>query len=258
MRGLPLILLLLPLSVQASCLDNDDPAYNLAVSQGDYAKAFHLIARELRLSSEEEHHFKIIQGFSWSHDDRHGQADPENLELDLDPGLFIEGKEGACQGMEHERTHLHQFQHDRRQLHAFFSSRPVPEGGWNGCARDTLAAPDADQAEEDAYGCLQDNDLAAHAAAMDIEAVLAQIPYARQKKLRDEDLNYLVENLTRWSDHQEEVTRTDNQSYYLPEIKQQDVRTFCKGTHAAIARLANVNASQGAWNYFCRGQSLRG
>src|ERR1051326_6094823 len=111
-----LILLLLPALVEASCSDNGDPAYNLAVSQGDYDKAFLLVARELRLRSEEVKHFKIVPGFSTSHDERHGQADPETLDLRLDPALFIEGKEGACQGVAHERTHLKQFERDRADL----------------------------------------------------------------------------------------------------------------------------------------------
>ena len=48
------------------------------------------------------------------------------------------------------------------------------------------------------------------------------------------------------------ITRTDNQSYYLPEIKQADIRTFCDGTDAARARFANVNPSHYAWDYFCK------
>src|ERR1035438_10269130 len=105
-KDLLLILLFYPLSIQASCIDNNDPTYNLAVSQGNYAKAFDVVAQELHLRAEEVRHFKIVQGFSRSHDDRHGEADPDTLELTLDPGLFIEGKEGACQGMAHELTHL--------------------------------------------------------------------------------------------------------------------------------------------------------
>src|SRR5882762_2625263 len=93
-----LILLISPLALEASCLDDDDPAYNLAVSQGNYEHALQLVSRELHLSPEEQRHFKIVPGFSPAHNDRNGQADPDTLELHLDPGLFIEGKEGACQG----------------------------------------------------------------------------------------------------------------------------------------------------------------
>src|SRR5882724_1934433 len=135
------LLLLFPALIQASCLDNDDPAYNLAVSQGNYERAFEIVAHEIHLTPEQMRHFKIIQGFSAKHDDRNGQADPDTLELRLDPGLFIEGKEGACQGMVHELEHLKQFQKDRRELHAFFASvGTVPNGasGWNKCERENF------------------------------------------------------------------------------------------------------------------------
>src|SRR6266446_1119820 len=100
------LLLLCSLLLQASCLDNDDPAYNLAVGQGNYERAFEIVAREIHLTPEQQRRFKIIQGFSTKHDDRNGQADPDTLELRLDPELFIEGKEGACQGIAHELEHL--------------------------------------------------------------------------------------------------------------------------------------------------------
>jgi hypothetical protein len=237
MWGLTLILLLLPLCAQASCTDNYDPSYNLAVSQGNYDKAFQGVAQELHLSAEDQRHFQIIQGFSRAHDDRHGQADPDTLDLHLDPGLFIEGKEGACQGVVHELTHLHQFQRDRRRLHDYVTKHPSPNAG---------------QAEDDAYDRLQDNDLVPHAAAADIEAVLAQIPYASGHVLRDEDLSYLVENLAAWASHQSMISDYSNQSYYLPEIKRQDVRLFCHGFDYARQRHANTAPAVGAWQYFCR------
>jgi len=257
MWGLTLILLLLPLSAQASCTDNHDPVYNFAVSQGDYEKAFRLIARELRLNPEEERHIKIIEGFSSNHDDRHGEADPESLELHLDPNLFLEGKEGACQGITHELTHLRQFRRDRARLHAFFSTRPVSNTGWNGCERDQLAKPDADQAEEEAYSCLQDNDLFPHNASDDIEAVLAQIPYATGHTLRDEDLTYLAENLKSWSDHASLVSDQSNESYYLPEIKREDIRIFCRGTAFARKNFATSAPFEQTSLFFCHEKKER-
>ncbi len=164
----------------------------------------------------------------------------------------MEGKEGACQGVAHELAHLRQFQRDRRRLHQYFSNHPVPEDGWKGCERETLAKPSASQAEEEAYLCLQDNDLITHAASMDIEAVLAQIPYARQKKLRDDDLLYLVENLTHWSEHSNQVTMQANESYYRPEIKREDIHVFCQGVDAARSRWADTAASRYGWQTFCR------
>ena len=203
MWGLTLILLLFPVLAQASCLDNDDPLYNLAVSQGNYSDAFHVVAQELAMPRDVQSHFKIIQGYSQQHDDRNGQADADTLDVSLDPNLFLEGKEGACQGVEHEWTHLKQFHRDREKLHAFFSSRPVPQDGWKGCDKEELEDMTPEKAEAQAYSCLQEYDLAAHAAAMEIEAVMSQIPYANQKVLRDDDLKYLLENLTNWSDHQD-------------------------------------------------------
>jgi len=253
-KDLLLILLFYPLSIQASCIDNDDPAYNLAVSQGNYAKAFDLLAQELHLRRDEASHFKIVQGFSASHDDRHGEADPDTLELSLDPGLFMEGKEGACQGVAHELTHLRQFQRDRRFLHNTFSKQPVPEKGWNGCDRDHLDKPDAAKAEDDAYECLEDNDVAPHAAAEDIEAVLAQIPYAAQHLLRNDDVSYLAENVKNWADHEAMITDHSNESYYLPEIKSEDIRIFCRGFKETRALLVNTGPALGAWQFFCRGR----
>lgn len=246
------LILLLPAMIQASCTDDTDPAYNLAISQGNSLQAFDLIARELHLSSNDKSHFKIIPGYSDTHDDRHGQADPDNLEIDLDPGLFIEGKEGACQGVIHELTHLRQFERDRRRLHAYYSTHPIPEQGWKDCDHQILSGTTPSQAEDEAYACLQDNDFASHEAAMDLEAVLAQIPFATKRMLREEDLNYLVENLALWSSHQTMITDHSNESYYLPEIKREDIHAFCDGAKQGFERHADLNQVLGAWRYFCR------
>jgi hypothetical protein len=247
-----LILLIFPMMLQASCLDNNDPVYNLAVSQGNYAKAFDVIAQEVHLTPEEKRHFKIIEGYSHSHDDRNGQADPETLEARLDPDLFIEGKEGACQDIMHELTHLRQFRRDRSRLHAAFSNHPVPEEGWKGCDRDALAKPDAQGAEDQAYDCLEDNDLVAHTAAGEIESVMAQIPYAAQRILRDDDVSYLADNLAQWASHESMITDRSNQAYYLADIKQNDIRIFCQGFKEARARFAKTEPALGAWQLFCR------
>src|SRR5882724_6059610 len=64
MRSLFLILVLLPVTLGASCFDNDDPVYNLAVGRGDYTGAFRLIAEEIGIPREDQSRFKIIEGFS--------------------------------------------------------------------------------------------------------------------------------------------------------------------------------------------------
>jgi len=233
-------------------LDNSDPAYNLAVSYGDYDKAFRLVSGELHLTAEEERRFKIMPGFSRNHDDRHGQADPETLEVRLDPDLFIEGKEGACQGIIHELAHLRQFERDRRALGIYYSSHPVTATGWDGCEHETLSKPQKNEAVEEAYACLEDNELVPHAAAEDIEALLAQIPYAAGQRLREEDFSYLLEKLKRWSGHSSQVSLLSNQSYYPLEIRREDIRLFCLGTDYARSHLANPLPFQKAWASFCQ------
>jgi hypothetical protein len=229
-----LILLIAPMA-HASCLDNNDPTYILAVNEGHYDLAFHLVARELHLTSEEEKHFQVIPGFSRAHDDRHGQADPDTLELKLDPGLFIEGKEGACQGMAHELAHLKQFERDRKALHVFYADKP-----------------NAAQAENAAYDQLEDNDLATHAASEDIEAVLAQVPYAQGKILRDEDLDYLRDQLKTWVDHVFTIQDQSNNSYYLPEIKKIDTRLFCRGVQYIQRMRLDSSPYYSVWQMYCR------
>jgi hypothetical protein len=246
-----LIFLFLPKTIQASCTDASDSAYDLAVSQGDYLKAFGRVAQEVRLSAQDQTHFDIVPGYSHSHDDRNGQADPDTLQIHLDPELFIEGKEGACQGVVHEMTHLHQFRRDRARLHTYYSTHPVPETGWQGCDREDLIQPGAEQAEEEAYGCLQDNSLTTHAAAEDIEAVLAQIPYASEHKLREDDFNYLMESLRHWADSQTMITNRSNESYYLPEIKREDTRQFCAGIHFMHQQRADTAVENQASLLFC-------
>ncbi len=245
-------LLLSPVVLHASCLDNDDPAYNLAVNQGNYEQAFSLVARELRLTPSEKGHFKIIQGFSQNHDDRNGQADPETLELRLDPGLFLEGKEGACQGAAHELEHLKQFEKDRRVLHAYYAQHTPTENGWNHCNRENFGTQDPEKAEEDAYDCLQDNDLITHAASDDIEAVLAQLPYATEHKLRDDDLDYLLEKLKAWTDNVSMIQDQSNSNYYLPEMKRRDTRTFCRGILHIQQRRLNIAPYYNVWQMYCR------
>jgi hypothetical protein len=247
-----LLLLLFPSALGASCLDSDDPAYDLAISQGNYDQAFKIVAREMRLSAKDEAHFKIVPGFSQSHDDRNGQADPDTEDLRLDPQLFLEDKNGACQGIAHERQHLRQFEHDRHALHAYFSQHPLPSAGWDHCDREHFGTSDPQVVEDDAYACLEDNDLKTHAAAEDIDAVLAQLPYARNATLRDDDLTYLTNNLQMWVDNVGMIQDQSNTSYYLPEIKKWDTRLFCKGVHHLQTRRMNVRDYYQVWQSYCR------
>jgi len=246
------LLLVAPSALVASCLDNDDPAYNLAVNQGNYEGAFRIVTRELRLSPEEQSHFKIVQGFSQGHDDRNGQADPDTLELRLDPALFIEGKEGACQGIAHEREHLRQFRRDRQMLHASFARRTGSGDAWDKCDRENFGSSDPQKIEADAYSCLEENDLATHAASDDIEALLAQLPYAQNRILRDDDLQYLHEQLKSWTENVAMIQNQSNTSYYLPEIKRRDTRLFCRGVHYLQERRMNVGPYYNVWQMYCR------
>ncbi len=246
------VLLISPIPLEASCLDANDPAYNLAVSQGNYEYALKLVARELHLSPGDERHFKIVPGFSQAHDDRNGQSDPETLELHLDPALFIEGKEGACQGMAHELEHLRQFQRDRRALHATYAHQTPSGNGWDKCERENFGSQDPQKVEDDAYGCLEDNDLITHTSADDIEAVLAQLPYARDRKLRDDDMSYLLDNLRAWVQNISMIQDQSNTSYYLPEIKRRDTRIFCRGVQHIQERRLDSSPFYQVWLMYCR------
>jgi hypothetical protein len=246
------LLLLFTASIHASCLDNDDPAYNLAISQGNYEHALDLVSRELHLSPDQRRHFKIIQGFGVKNDDRNGQADPDTLDLKLDPELFNEGKEGACQGVAHEVEHLKQFQKDRRTLHNFYAQHAPADNGWNKCDQENFGTHDPEKAEEDAYSCLEDNDIITHAASDDIEAVLAQVPYATERKLRDDDMNYLLDNLKAWVDNVALIQDQSNISYYLPEIKRRDTRVLCRGVHYIQERRLDSSPFYQVWQMYCR------
>ncbi len=228
-----------------------DPIYGLALNNGDYLGLFRLVADDLGIRAEDQSHFKIIEGYSRHHDDRIGQANPVTLQISLDPKLFKEGREGLCQGVVHEWTHLKQFRRDREQLHAFFSVPSVPQEGWKGCSPEDLEELSAKAAEADAYECLQDNALVSHAAAMDIEAVLAQLPYAAQKTLRPDDLEYLKQNVIRWVDHLSTVLDHSNESYYLAEIKKEDTRIFCAGFKEAARQASPVRSAQSTWDTYC-------
>lgn len=87
---------------------------------------------------------------------------------------------------------------------------------------------------------------------MDIEAVLAQVPFAARRILRDDDVSYLLENLTLWSDHQTMITDRSNEDYYLPVTKRNDIQIFCRGMEYARKMLANTSALAPAWEHFCR------
>jgi len=211
--------------VAASCTVASGLAYDQAVLQGDATKAFAIIAQEIPMTQEERGHFKIIPGYSGSHDDRHGQADPDSLNINLDPDLFNEGESGACQGIEHELTHLRQFRRDRSALYAHLRSAT---------------------SEEDAYDSLEDNDLTTHDASMEIEAVLSQIPFAPGGILRDDDFSYLMDQLKRWADSQSMIIQHANEAFYLPGIKKEDTRWFCAGVAFAQKKGADTLFINGA------------
>jgi hypothetical protein len=164
----------------------------------------------------------------------------------------MEGKEGACQGIAHELEHLKQFQKDRRTVHSYYAKRAPSENGWDKCERENFGTSDPQKAEDDAYGCLEDNDLITHTAADDIEAVLAQLPYARDRSLRDDDLSYLLDNLKVWVQNVSMIQDQSNTSYYLPEIKRRDTRIFCRGVHHIQERRLDSSPFYQDWQMYCR------
>ena len=94
--------------------------------------------------------------------------------------------------------------------------------------------------------------LRTHAAAMDIEAVLAQLPYATRHTLRDDDFSYLVESLKNWSDHATRAERSIQPRLLSFRNKKEDIRIFCKGADFARKSLGNPTPFQQAWRAFCR------
>jgi len=233
----------------------DDPGFSQAVAEGRYDRALDIILQDLHVAKTERQHFKIDTGLSTHTDDLHAQSDADTQETSLDPALFMEGKSGACQGVAHELDHLRRFEHDRQRLHAWYSRNSPREAGWSGCDHSILGGADPARAEQDAYDCVVDDALATHAAVYEIAGVLAQVPYS-QGPLRDEDRDYLHDHLKLFVDHQAMITDLSNESYYLPEIKAEDTRIFCRGLiylNQTGGRLPNYEES---WKAYCPGVKL--
>ena len=86
MRFFFLILLMILANVGPPAWTNNDPVLPGPLAAGGVMDAFRLIADEIKMPQDDRGHFKIIAGFSRTHDDRHGQADPQTLQVSLDPG----------------------------------------------------------------------------------------------------------------------------------------------------------------------------
>jgi hypothetical protein len=203
-----LAILTIPVSLKAACEDVD-ALYEKAVSAGDYAAALARVSDDLHIPATERSRFQIDLELAQRIPDLHGQSDPVKMEAHLAPELFQEGKLGACEGVAHEWSHLRHFASDREQLH---KGLPNTDGS----------------REQDAYENLEDNDLLPHAAAHEIEAVLAQTETSRQSP-REEDRDYLIENLEKLYSSRKILADHTNEDYYLPAIKDEDKRSFCRG-----------------------------
>jgi len=240
-------------ALYAACQGDEDPAFTLLIAQGDYAGTMHLVLKSLHIAPAEANRFYLDPDVGAHSDDVHGQADADTEQVHIDPGLFLEGESGACQGILHELQHLRQFTRDHQRLHALFSKMPAPgTSGWSGCDRDELQAADAAPLEAQAYSCLQDNELSTHSAAGEIEAVLAQLPQAAGGRLRDEDMDYLRDNLKTFADHSSMLTNPSNEAYYLPAIKKEDIRIFCRGGLYIHRSRESSAPFDGVWLPYCK------
>jgi hypothetical protein len=81
---------------------------------------------------------------------------------------------------------------------------------------------------------------------------MAQIPFASGRTLREDDFDYLMENLKRWVGSQSTVTNHSNESYYPPEIKKEDIRQFCLGVHYAHEKHADISFIRPTARFYCR------
>jgi len=205
-------------------------SYQRSLGKEDFAGALELVLEQIRASSEDRRHFHLTKGLYRKTGGRAAQTDPETLEVYVDPGLFInETYGGACQMLAHELAHLRHLARDRRRLRRHFEIARSPSAGWAGCDRDEPASRDAGAMEARAYGCLEDNDLIAHDAAYEIEGVLSQLPYAPDARLRPEDYDYLNGYVKSWIAHPRAFQSRDDEQYYLPEMKREDLKIFCRG-----------------------------
>ncbi len=245
-------LLFPPSQSQAACGPAEDPAFETLVGKGDYAGALHLVLQDLHVSATEAGQFFLDPGVSERSDDRHGQSDPETQQSHLDPGLFLEGMAGACQGVAHELQHLRQFKRDTSHLKTYYAKQPPQERSlWVGCDVEGTLPTEPALLAAAAYPCLEDNDLSPHLAAYEIEAVLAQIPFSPAHLLRDEDLQYLQDHLKLFADHTKLLDARTNEGYYLPAIKKEDIAVFCRGAHFFRRKHLDTSAFDAAWNRYC-------
>lgn len=229
-----LILWMLSTPVWPLCREAPDPAYESVIAHGNYKQALSMVLDAVAMTRAEREKFRLIKGLSLENGDRHGQAEPETREVLIDPDLFLEGEEGACQGIAHELAHLRQFHRDLEALRRYYGPTT------------------AEETIQNAYQALQDNDLASHAAAADVEAVLAQIPYASRHRLREEDVDYLRHHLKRWVEDKPARQTRANETYYLPELKRSDTRIFCRGLLHLRSYSADDAWFDPSWNNECR------
>jgi hypothetical protein len=231
----------------------EDLSLRQAVAQDDYDKALAIVLKDLPIAPEERQHFHIVKGLSAHIGDSHGQSDPDTGDTQIDPGLLEEGESGACQGAMHELTHLRRFRADRNRLKVYYTSHAPSQSGWTGCAStETPSKP-----VERAYDCLEENVLTTHAATAEIEAVLAQRPYAYRGILRYEDVAYLKKNLRDWTMQSNLIRSTSNEGYYLPVIKKEDIRFYCRGL-LLIREIGSMDRTlKRGWGEFCSSEKLK-
>ncbi|HVO32554.1 MAG TPA: hypothetical protein VMU17_01485 [Elusimicrobiota bacterium] len=203
------------------------PSYDEAAANHRYAEALGIMLNALNVTASERAAISIQPGLSAANDDRHADAEAAPMRIQVDPALFEDGYDWACQEVVHELTHYRHFASDRRALHDFFAT-PAGRSStqWRGCDDydATVHAPSA--LEQTAFLCLEDDALTPHSAAFEIEAVLAQAA-ASGEPLHPEDYDYLAEHAQAFRRSSATFKNESNEAYYLPSLKTED---------AAIAR----------------------
>ena len=247
-----------PQPIRAACHPGaEDLSLRQAVARDDYDQALAILLKDLPITPDERQHIHIVKGLSAHNGDSHGQSDPDSGETQIDPGLFDEGESGACQGAMHEVTHLRRFREDHDHLKTYYATHTQSPSGWTGCETDRTPKEPLPSPVDRAFDCLEEDVLTTHSATAEIEAVLAQRPYAYRGILRYEDVAYLKKNLRDWTMHSTMLQSTSNEGYYLPVIKKEDIRFYCRGLFL-VREIGSMDRTlKRGWGEFCTSEKLK-
>jgi len=234
-----LALLLFPAVLQAACGTNRLQYYERLLARHQTREAFELVLRDLNASPEERTLITLENG-------------PETAtEYSISINDIQHGKSAACQRGAYILSHIREKQRLQGILHHYHSEWEASANGWAGCSTEGVKLNDPATAASLAATCLEESGLGTRVSAREMRAYLDQVPAGDSKRLSDENMENLLQQMRFFHEERPLLQDEHTHSFYLPSIKEDDEQVFCNAVRYVRQTIGMRNAETAKWQKAC-------